>query len=132
MASRAAGLAKNATYCQLVWSAAGICGIVTQQPEATVLDQIGAAIDAYNDALAAEVTDADAAHGGPAGVRFTTDWKGAPATSPGTSVGSYFFGAADVSDVDCFHPSIEGQRKLACIAWETWELGSGDVASCLR
>jgi len=133
---RAAGLAKDAIsalpLCQPLWSAISICAIVTRETNQAVLAQIGAAIDVYNEALAAEVADADAAHGGPAGVRFTTDWKGPPATSPGTSVGSYFFGAADVSDIDCFHPSIEGQRKLACIAWETWELGSGDVASCVR
>lgn len=133
---RAAGLAKDASsslpVCQALWSAISICTIVTRETNEAVLAQIGAAIDAYNVALAAAVADADAAHGGPGGVRFTTDWKGPPATSPGTSVGSYVFGAADVSDIDCFHPSIEGQRKLACIAWETWELGSGDVASCLR
>lgn len=126
---RAAGLEKNALYCQAVWSAANICSIVTQETQQSVLDQIGAVIDAYNGGIADEVAAADAAHGGLAGVHFTTDWVG---TAPDTSVGSYFFGAADVSDIDCFHPSIQGQRRLACIAWETWELGSRDVAACVR
>lgn len=93
------------------------------------LAQIGARIDAYNHALAAEVADADAAHGGLAGVRFTTDWVG---TAPGTSAGTHAFGPADVSDVDCFHPSVTAQRRLACIAWETWELGDRNVAACLQ
>jgi lysophospholipase L1-like esterase len=126
---RAAGLAKDALYCEAVWSAVGICPIVTQETQSSVLDQIGAAIDAYNTGIAIEVAAADLAHGGPAGVRFTTDWVG---TTPGTSVGTYSFGAADVSDIDCFHPSIEGQRRLACIAWETWEFGSRNVGACVQ
>ncbi len=126
---RAAGLAKDALYCQFVWSAAGICSIVTQETQQSVLDQIGAAIDAYNGGIALEVAAAALAHGGLAGVHFTTDWVG---TTANTSVGTYFFGAADVSGIDCFHPSIEGQRRLACIAWETWELGSRNVAACVQ
>ncbi len=129
---RAAGLVKDAIYCEAVWISANICPIVTRETQQAVLDQIGAAIDAYNGGIADEVAAADAAYGGLGGVRFTTDWKGPPATNPDTSVGTYFFGAADVSDIDCFHPSIQGQHRLACIAWETWELGSGNVAACLQ
>jgi len=130
---RAAGLAKDAIWglpvCQALWSIISICTIVTRETDPAVLAQVGARIDAYNDALAAEVADADAAHGGLAGVHFTTDWVG---TTPGTSAGTYAFGPADVSDVDCFHPSVAAQRKLACIAWETWELGSRNVAACVQ
>ena len=129
---RDAGLARDAPYCSVVWGLASICSIVTQETQEAVLDQIGAVIDAYNGGLAEEVAAADAAYGGLGGVRFTTDWKGPPATSPNTSVGTYFFVAADVSGIDCFHPSIEGQRRLACIAWETWEFGGRNVGACVQ
>lgn len=128
---RAAGLAKDAAgvaWCLFTWSTFGICSIVTQQTDPTILAQVGARIDAYNAGIALEVAAADAAHGGLAGVHFTTDWVG---TTSNTSVGTYAFGPADVSDVDCFHPSVTAQRKLACIAWETWELGSRNVAACV-
>lgn len=129
---RAAGLSKDAAgaaWCLLVWSSFGICSIITQETDPAVLAEIGARIDAYNDGLATEVAAADASHGGLAGVHFTTDWVG---TAPDTSIGTYAFGPADVSDVDCFHPSVTAQRKLACIAWETWELGSRNVAACVQ
>jgi len=133
---RAAGLAKDAAsgtnWCQTIYTKVNFCTIVTRETNQAVLVQIGQAIDAYNAGLAQEVAAADAAHGGLAGVHFTTDWKGPMATNPGTSVGSYTFGAGDVSDVDCFHPSTTGQRRLACIAWETWEHGTGNVAACLQ
>jgi len=129
---RAAGLAKDAAHaaqCLLLWSSISICTIVTRETNAAVLAQVGARISEYNVALAEEVAAADAAHGGLAGIHFTTDWVG---TAPDTSAGTYAFGPADVSDVDCFHPSVAGQRRLACIAWETWELGGGNVAGCVQ
>jgi hypothetical protein len=129
---RAAGLGKGGVQCEAIWTLASICRVVTAQPDPAVLAQIGAAVDAYNDGIAAEVVDADAANGGLLGVHFTTDWRGPRATHPDSSVGTHAFGPSDVSDVDCFHPSVAGQRKLACVAWETWELGTGDVAGCLR
>ncbi|HEU4383096.1 MAG TPA: SGNH/GDSL hydrolase family protein [Anaeromyxobacteraceae bacterium] len=129
---RGAGLAKDpvgVAQCLAIWSTISICTIITRETDQAVLDRIGARIDAYNQGLAAEVAAADAAHGGTGGVHFTTDWVG---TTADTSAGTYAFGPADVSNVDCFHPSVTAQRKLACIAWETWELGSRDVAACLR
>jgi len=129
---RAAGLDKDvagAAWCLALWSTISICTIITRETDPAVLAQIGARIDAYNDALAAAVAAADAAHGGLAGVHFTTDWIG---KAPNTSAGTYAFGPADVSDLDCFHPSVTAQRKLACIAWETWELGGRDVAACVQ
>jgi hypothetical protein len=87
---RAAGLAKDAIWglpvCQALWSIISICTIVTRETDPAVLAQVGARIDAYNDALAAEVAAADAAHGGLAGVHFTTDWVG---TTRGTSADTY-------------------------------------------
>jgi hypothetical protein len=133
---RAAGLAKDAAngtnQCQTLYAVAKVCTIVTRETNQAVLGQIGQTIDAYNDGLAQEVAAADAAHGGLAGVHFTTDWKGPMPTYAGTSVGSYTFVAGDLSDIDCFHPSTTGQRRLACIAWETWEHGTGTVAACLQ
>ncbi len=134
---QAAGLAKDAAngnhYCRdTAWPFSGFCKIVTTAPDQATLTQIGQRIDEYNVALAQEVAAADAANGGLAGIHFTTDWKGPISSNPGTSVGTYTFGAADISDLDCFHPSATGQKRLACIAWETWEHGTGNVAACVR
>ena len=30
----------------------------------------------------------------------------------------YKFSAKDISSIDCFHPSINGQRKIAKITWD--------------
>jgi hypothetical protein len=124
---REAGLALNASVCQFAWRTFGICPAVTQAPDQSTLDAVHASIDAYNEALAAAVNVADQSHGGLAGIHFTTDWRG---TTANTSVGTFAFGAGDVSSTDCFHPSVAGQRKLACAAWETWE-GGGDASCCL-
>ncbi len=134
---QAAGLAKDAAsgtnYCQgFAWPTLRFCSIVMNAPDQATLNQIGQRIDDYNVALSQEVAAADAASGGLAGVHFTTDWKGPYSTNPGTSVGTFFFAAADVSDLDCFHPSATGQKRLACIGWETWEHGTGNVATCLQ
>ena len=134
---QAAGLAKDAAagnhFCRdIVWPLTHFCSIVTTAPDQATLDQIGQTIDQYNAALAQEVAAADAANGGLAGVHFTTDWKGPYSTNPNTSVGTYVFLAADVSDIDCFHPSATGQRRIACIGGETWEHGTGNVAACLQ
>jgi lysophospholipase L1-like esterase len=96
------------------------CTIAADSPAA-----VGAQVIAYNDGIAAEVADAHAALAA-AGVQFTTDWKGA---AGGLSIGTATFGADDISSADCFHPSKQGQAKLACAAWESWE-GAGDVAAC--
>lgn len=132
---RAAGLAKDAatggSYCQNTAWPYVPCDIVISPSDPGDLDTVGSQIDAYNQGSAAEVTAADAAHGGTAGVHFTTDWQGSMSAGyPNTSVGTASYGADDISDLDCFHPSISGQQRLACIAWETWESENPDVASC--
>jgi hypothetical protein len=120
----AAMAAKGTLACALV--APAICPVVAGNGVTPGdLSQVGTRIQAYNAAIAAEVLSQNTAHAD-GGVTFSSDWTG---TTPNTSVGTLVFGAADLSDTDCFHPSTEGQRKLACLAWETWE-GSGDPARC--
>jgi hypothetical protein len=130
---RAAGLQQGTGYggnsCQTIWSFGSICTVVTGETQQSVLDQIGATIDAYNDGIRAEVEAADALYGG-TGIRFTTDWQGPMPAHANTSVGTVTFGASDLSDVDCFHPSVSGQGRLACIAWESWEPETPNVAGC--
>src|SRR5690606_1939896 len=97
--------------------------------------QIGARIDQYNDALAAEVhayaTNANGRN--PRGVGFVTDWTGSIAGGhENTSIGTYRFGAADINGVDCFHPNVDGQKKTACLAWAKGPEGNGAFASCFN
>jgi lysophospholipase L1-like esterase len=119
-----AAVAKGAPLCVLV--AATICPMVAAAGVTPGdLGQVAARIEAYNAAIADEVAAQNVLRAG-GGISFSTDWTG---PTPNTSVGTLVFGAGDVSDIDCFHPSAEGQRKLACIAWESWE-GSGDPSRC--
>jgi len=107
--------------CPAFLAAIGICTIAGDDPTA-----LHTQVNAYNDGIQAEVVAAHDAYATAQGVEFTTDWSG---TTANTSIGTFTFGADDVSSVDCFHPSAEGQRKLACAAWESWE-GAGDAAAC--
>jgi hypothetical protein len=128
---REAGIEKRSFYCPVVWSLAGICRIVTAESDAGRRRQIGARIDAYNDGLRQEVQDAARRFAGR--VRFLTDWQGA--SLPSTSVGTYRFTGADINGSDCFHPyHSTGQKKLACTAWESGELGqpANIQKSCLK
>ncbi len=107
--------------CKGLWSAAArvgqpICPAVTLEPTASRRAAIGARIDAYNDAVAAEVRafDVDTTRN-PNGVRFESDWHGSVERggAADASVGTLGFGASHISRRDCFHPSIEGQRRIA-------------------
>lgn len=116
-----------------VWPLAGVCRVVTAEDDPARRAQIGARIDQYNDALAAEVhayaTNANGKN--PRGVHFVTDWVGSIAAGhENTSIGTYRFGAGDINGVDCFHPNIDGQRKIACLAWAKGPEGNGAYASC--
>lgn len=123
-----AGIQRRGLYCQSVWAVAGICRIVTGETDAARRARLGARVNEYNEALGAEVAAAQARHAGK--LRILTDWKGPAAT--GRSVGTYRFTGPDINGADCFHPYSSGQRKLACVAWETGELGAAaNVASCL-
>jgi len=125
-----AGNAKNVLTCNLVWSIAGVCRIVTGESNASRRATIGARVDQYNDGLRTEVESAATRYSGK--VSFITDWQGN--TVSNSSVGTYRFGKDDIDGFDCFHPAKDtGQRKLACAAWEAAEYGSlSNVPSCLK
>lgn len=125
------GLASMSFTCKQFWSTTdalnkGVCPIVTTETNATRRAAIGARIDAYNDALAAEVhrftKDATL---NPKGVQFQSDWHGAidKGGTLNASMGTYAFDADLVSKRDCFHPSIKGQTGIANMVLNvsTWE-----------
>ena len=123
-----AGIQRRGLYCQGVWSLAGICRIVTGETNAARRASVGARINEYNEALGAEVSAAQARHA--AKLRILTDWQGVAAS--GRSLGTYRFTGPDINGADCFHPYSSGQRKLACVAWETGEFGvAANVPSCV-
>ena len=121
-----AGYAENAYYCPIAWDAFEICPIVTQESDVFRRRAVGARIDAWNDAIAEEIT---AMNGGPnpRHVIYTTDWRGALVIDPGTgdviggpvgtSAGTFVFGSREINGLDCFHASTSGQRELACLEW---------------
>lgn len=119
--STPAGPISATTICKDLWSitasqSVGICKIVTTEKNAARRKQIGERIDAYNDALAEEVHrfDRDATLN-PKHIRFQSDWHGSlgKGNAVNSSVGTYKFSPAQVSKLDCFHPSIEGQKEIA-------------------
>jgi lysophospholipase L1-like esterase len=99
------------------WVTAQACPVLYGIPTADIATRI----DEYNTAILDAVSTTSSPN-----VTFTTDWKG---TTPNTSIGTHVYTAAEVSDVDCFHPSSKGQNMLACAAWESWE-GLGDADNC--
>lgn len=125
-----AGNAKNVITCNLVWSVASVCRVVTGESSATRRQSIGDRINQYNDGLRAEVESAATRHAGK--ITVITDWQGKDVSN--SSVGTYRFGKDDIDGFDCFHPHKDtGQRKLACAAWEAAEYGSlANVPSCLK
>ena len=46
---------------------------------------------------------------------------GGPVIYDGGAVASTTFAAADVSSIDCFHPSVSGQEKIASAVWQVLE-----------
>ncbi len=125
-----AGNAKNAIGCNVIWSVAGVCRVVTGESNATRRAAIGARIDQYNDGLRAEVEAAATRYSGK--ISIITDWRGTATSN--SSVGTYRFGKDDIDGLDCFHPAKDtGQRKLACAAWEAAEYGAlANVPACLK
>jgi hypothetical protein len=118
------GLAKSDVKCESIWKTYDICRLVTNAPSLTTLLAVANAIDAYNRVIGTTV----AAFDGTSGIAFSTDYVGATVN---TSFGTYAFTSEDLSNVDCFHPSLRGQSRLACLAWETWQ-GDGNIADCFK
>lgn len=130
-----AGYAKGLWCPYAVWPSAGICRIVTAETSASRRAQIGARINQYNALMRDEVEryHSNANGQNPRGVRFVSDWRGSIEEGYGnTSVGTYSFRASDINGTDCFHPSTQGQRRLACAAWASNPDGAGAVADCFR
>lgn len=128
-----AGRAKSLWCSWGIWPLAGICRIVTAESSGTRRASLGRRIDAYNDALAAEVAAYAANVGGrnPRAIGFVTDWVGSSATGhPNTSVGTYVFTKDDINGVDCFHPNVRGQSRIACVAWGKSTEGAGITPAC--
>lgn len=109
------------TTCKDLWSitaqeANGICKIVTTELDANKRKQIGARVDEYNAALAEEVRrfDTDATLN-PKHIHFQSEWHGSidEGNQINSSIGTYKFSPAEVSKLDCFHPSLVGQQHIA-------------------
>jgi lysophospholipase L1-like esterase len=115
------GPISGSTTCKDLWSitaqaANGICQIVTTELDAAKRKQIGDRVDQYNQALAEEVRrfDTDATvntkH-----IHFQSEWHGSidEGNQVNSSIGTYKFNPSQVSHLDCFHPSIQGQKDIA-------------------
>jgi lysophospholipase L1-like esterase len=128
-----AGTAKSSWCNQVVWPLASVCRIVTAETDPARRAQVGARVDAYNDATLAEVKAYDSNKNGKnkRGMRFTTDWVGSIASDhANTSLGTYKFGPDEINSLDCFHPDQAGQHRLACVAWVTNPDGHGARTDC--
>lgn len=128
-----AGRAKSWWCVWGVWPIAGICRVVTAESSASRRARIGQRIDAYNDAVAAEIAAyaANANGRNARGVGFVTDWVGSSAAGhANTSVGTFVFTKDDINGTDCFHPNVQGQSRLACVAWGASTEGAGVSSAC--
>jgi len=128
-----AGNAKSLWCSWGIWPIAGVCRIVTGESDPGRRAQIGDRIDAYNAATHAEVrayaSNANGKNG--RGVAFVSDWEGSIAQgNANTSVGTFHFTENDINGVDCFHPNVEGQARIACLAWSKGADGHGNASSC--
>jgi lysophospholipase L1-like esterase len=121
----------TSTTCQELWtiSAAegrpGICKIVTTEASAERRAAIGKRIDDYNAALAEAVRRMSGdAKKNPKKIAFQSDWHGALGAggAKNASGGTFVYEPKHVGRLDCFHPSIEGQKALASLArTATWD-----------
>jgi hypothetical protein len=127
-----AGMAKS-SWCKDIWSIATVCTLVTNEPDPARRAEIGAAVDAYNQALADDVAAWNSNSNGSntKGFKVVTDWKGSIADGhEDTSLGTHLFNASEINTVDCFHPNETGQLELACNGWVNNPDGSGDESAC--
>jgi hypothetical protein len=132
---RDAGMRKDPFFCPIVWDELDICPIVTDEPDPARRWRVGERIDEWNAALAQEVTafhfNLDGRN--PRRINFVTDWEGSITQGKSnTSAGTYNFISPDINQLDCFHASIRGQAKLACLQWAKSVDGSGSAAECLQ
>ena len=99
-------LSKNKFGARLIWASAKICQSMLANPTSTTSTNekrrlaVQARVDAYNTILQAECAALL--------TRCTFD---------DNAVAKYQFTSTHISTADYFHPSVEGQRVLATIAW---------------
>ncbi|SDK64894.1 SGNH/GDSL hydrolase family protein [Microbulbifer yueqingensis] len=114
-----AGVAKQTrnwrVNCESAWSTFGICRIATNdgtlngESFATRLAGVSAAQRLYNEVLQQEA----AAYNGINGVEVVAEYDG----EEQQNVGTFRFGKDDIDGGDCFHPSRQGQNKIAGLMW---------------
>jgi lysophospholipase L1-like esterase len=117
---REVGVAKSGT-CDTIWSTAGVCRIVTNggtlngESYATRRAGVAARQQRYNEILREEAIAYAANDRGqnPRGLDVVTDYVDELTPSVGTTP----FLTTDINGGDCFHPSIQGQNKLADGIW---------------
>lgn len=115
---RAAGVARqqadSRVNCTSFWAAYDVCPIATAG--GTDLTARTAALDerqqAYNRILGELATEYNA-EASTTGVEVVSEYD--PAVD--ASAGSLRFQPYDISGGDCFHPSLQGQNKLADLVW---------------
>ena len=121
----AVGGTKTDVDCNAVWKTYDICHIVTAATSGKTIATVAETVRGYNRAVADAVAQVAGAIDASRQLQLTTDYVG---ETPNTSFGTYEFASEDISSLDCFHPSEKGQKKIACMAWQTWE-GDGDLSS---
>lgn len=115
---RAVGVARqqadSRVDCTSFWATYGVCRIATAG--GTDLASRTAALDerqkAYNRILGELATEYNAAAAG-TGVEVVSEYD----PTAGASAGSFEFQPYDISGGDCFHPSLQGQNKIAELVW---------------
>ena len=85
------------SWCNFIWSLGDICRVVTSG-NAAYIEQADQRTQAYNTVLEA--------HAAEYGYKFVPQTYQAQ------------FTLDDLSDFDCFHPTVSGQNKVADIIWE--------------
>lgn len=112
---------KARVNCQSIWKTFEICNIATQKSDLngeSIEQRLSAIAERqrrYNEILAEEaVAYSTNANGkNTRGVEVVSDYVDEHTPSTGTTP----FGAKDINGGDCFHPSVQGQNKIADMMW---------------
>jgi len=118
---RGVGLMKTGTTFETQWSTFSICRIATNgntmngESLATRLAGIAKRQRRYNEILRDEAAayNSNANARNPGGIEVLADYVNEATPSSGTER----FGESDINAADCFHPSLNGQNKIAIRSW---------------
>jgi hypothetical protein len=102
--------------------------LIRLSPNNRTLIAVAERITAYNPGLGETLTTFQASTDAYLKMVVSPDYT---SNSLNSSFFTYQFTADDLSSLDCFHPSIHGQKLLACLASETWQ-GDGAQADYLE